>query len=756
MSNSKYISVKRAFALITALVMTVLCLSSCGGAKGSKSVKIKSLNESSTSYSLRDYHISDRNNLVYVAKSGLIELYFDSVTYGVAVKETSTDKIWYSLPLASDGDESCAAAVMDVRVSKDENIYNINSQDNSVAFSSATFKPTSNGIQVTYNMALDAETAAKGSEAVNDGSLYISVTAVYSLSDGVFNATINCGDMIVSDGYTVESIDFMNYFGATSKAEQDDFIFVPDACGALVKAGNTAEDMYETRTYKVYGNDRSMDNAENETASEGTEIKYADAIIPAFGMKCSEDAFLGIIVSGDTAADIISHRYNGGGTYNRVGASFRVTDVMLGGKEGKYTKYTGEAYSGELKICYRFLSGKNAGYVGLASACRETLIRNSVLSSDVVSTSQHIPFMLTVQGAAAKKNPKSYEKLSTYEQTLDLLNLLKAKSVNDIDIRYSGMLTGANNQGLLSKVKPIGSLGSKRDYDELRQYVSTQKFEIYIDIDMLGFNKKSASPSKYGATDLEGESIYYLGENSFSDNSENETYKRYAVSMSVLENQALDFLNNIKDYASDGYCINDAGKILYSDYSDEAHSRSNAVNILSNQAAMLANNHKIMVDNGNFYMLKNADVVVDLPRNTDYPENEGYVSVPFVQIILHGLADYSMEPINLCDDTKAAFLKSVETGAMPSYEWYCTKTENAVDGKYHYENQLSSAAENYITADKIIGDLRNARITSHYEVQQGVYCTEYNNSIIIYTNYNDAAVTVNSISVEPMSCLRVN
>ncbi len=756
MSNSKYISVKRAFAIITALVMTALCLSSCGGASGSKSVKIKSISETDASYSLRDYHISDSNNLVYVTKSGLIELYFDSVTYGVAVKETSTGKIWYSLPLASDGDESCDAAVMNVRVSKDENVYNINSQDNSVAFSCAAFKPTSNGIQVTYNMALDAETAANGAEESNDGGLYLSVTAVYSLSDGVFNATINCGDMIVSDGYTVENIDFMNYFGATANAEPDDFIFVPDACGALVMTGGTAADIYETRTYKVYGNDNALID-ESEPISEGTEIKYADAIIPAFGMKCSENAFLGIIVSGDTSADIISHRYNGGGTYNRVGASFRITDVVLSGKEGKYTKYTGETYSGEIKICYRFLSGKNAGYLGLASACRETLIRNSVLSSDVVSTSQHIPFMLTVRGAAAKKNPKSYEKLSTYEQTLDLLNLLKAKGVNDIDIRYSGMLTGADNQDLLSKAEPISSLGSKKDYGELRQYVSTQNFELYIDIDMLCFNKKSASAGKYGAIGIDGESVYCLGEISFSDNEENETYKRYAASMSALENQALDFLNNIKDYASDGYCINDAGNILYSDYSDEAHSRSNAVNILSNQAAMLANNHKIMVDNGNFYMLKNADVVVDLPRNTGYPENESYVSVPFVQIILHGIADYSMEPINLCDDVETAFLKSVEVGAMPSYEWYCTKTENAADdNKYYYENQLSSAAENYVTADKIIGDLRNARITSHYEVQQGVYCTEYNNSIIIYTNYNDTAVTVNSISVEPMSCLRVN
>ena len=44
----------------------------------------------------------------------------------------------------------------------------------------------------------------------------------------------------------------------------------------------------------------------------------------------------------------------------------------------------------------------------------------------------------------------------------------------------------------------------------------------------------------------------------------------------------------------------------------------------------------------------------------------------------------------------------------------------------------------------------------HYKVQDGVYCTEYNNSIIIYFNYNDTAVTVNSLTVEPKSAMRVN
>ena len=47
-------------------------------------------------------------------------------------------------------------------------------------------------------------------------------------------------------------------------------------------------------------------------------------------------------------------------------------------------------------------------------------------------------------------------------------------------------------------------------------------------------------------------------------------------------------------------------------------------------------------------------------------------------------------------------------------------------------------------------------MTAHEKVQDGVYKTEYNNSILVYCNYNDTPVTINSITIEPMHCLRVN
>lgn len=743
----------KAVALVCAFIMTVLSFSSCQKSTGALSAKIGELKETETSYSKGEYHYSNEENLVFVTSSGLVEMYFDSSNYSIAVKDTNNDKMWYSLPLSDDINSKCESSIVSVKVSKDNKVYYLNSQDNSVAFDSATFRPTSGGIQITYNMALNKETAQAGF-VENGGELYVSVTVIFSLSDGTLDAKINCGDIMLSDGYILETIEVMNFFGSDFGAGKNDFIFVPDQSGAVIKLGSKNEDEYETRNYRVYGKDISMGSLKN--VNDEGKIEFANALVPAFGMKLGDNAFVGIILGGDTIASISSHRNIGKGSYDRVGASFRITDVTYSGKGEDRTKYIGEAYTGDVDICYRFLSGKSAGYAGFASSCREVLIREGVLPSNRTDIQDHIPFAVAVQGAVSKGAKHSYKVLSDYEQTLDMLVVMKAKSINDVSLRYCGVLDGANNQDVLSSAGPIGALGNKNEFAELKKYTDTQKFDMYLDISMVSANSKSAV-SKNCAENMAGDSIEYVRANSFSSVAGKDTVNSYAIPLSNVEGNLFKFLNNSRDFQFDSFCINDAGRVLYSDYSKQSHNRNNAVNIISPQALMLSNNHKIMVEGGYFYILKNADYVTDISENTDYPETENYIQVPFVEIVLHGLLDYSLEAVNISENYEKSFMKAVEYGAIPAYKWYCSKIGNeSADNVFYYENQLDEAAKKYALADEAIGSLRSSKITAHKQIKEGVYSTEYNNSVVIYFNYNDKAVTVNSVKVEANSFIRVN
>ena len=741
---------KRVISLITVCVMLAVMFSSCGNSGVSQNLKISSLTKTAASYSDNTNHTINSDNLIFVAKSGLIELYFDTVTFAVTIKETGNNKMWLSMPASDSAYQENTAAVLGLTLSKGENIYEMNSQDNSVAFGTASFAPVTDGLEVTYNMALDAEKAKGGAAA---DVPFASVKVNYKVADGSFDVKADCSQITVSDGFVIENLELLNYFGAATQSAEGDFILVPDGSGATVMLGNTVTDDYSTKSFSVYGSDLAV--RDDVGIIEKDDIN-ASAIIGAYGIKEGSNAFMSLIQKGDTIASVSAQKYTRDGTYSRAGASFKITDVSYSGKEGKLKKYIGESYNGEIDICFRFLSNKNASYSGMAAACRELLIRNSVLSTKTVSTSEHIPFSLTLWGAVSRKNGISYNKLTSFEQAYNILNMLKAKSVNNAVLKYSGVFVGADLQTRLSKATISGALGSKADFEELKDYADTQQFQMYLDLNALSYGKKGGVMSS--ASDMTGKSIKINETDNFSLITDKDTVTTKALKISEIDNNISDYINDTEDFIFGGYSVGDAGNYLYSDYSvSPAESRSEAVDILSENIAKFANGNKLMIDGGNFYMLKNADVVSNLKYTTTYPETEAYTPVPFVEMVLHGIADYSLTPINLDENSQKAFLKSVEYGALPSYEWYYEKTENEeLDQKYYYENQINKAAENYIISDNTIGSLRNARMTAHYKVQDGVYCTEYNKSIIIYFNYNDTAVTVNSITVAPMGCIRVN
>lgn len=60
-------------------------------------------------------------------------------------------------------------------------------------------------------MASDKDSAVNGPQG---DTPYASVTVSYILSDGVMDVKVNCGDIKVSDGYALEKINLLSYFGA--------------------------------------------------------------------------------------------------------------------------------------------------------------------------------------------------------------------------------------------------------------------------------------------------------------------------------------------------------------------------------------------------------------------------------------------------------------------------------------------------------------------------------------------------------------
>jgi hypothetical protein len=160
-----------------------------------------------------------------------------------------------------------------------------------------------------------------------------------------------------------------------------------------------------------------------------------------------------------------------------------------------------------------------------------------------------------------------------------------------------------------------------------------------------------------------------------------------------------------------------------------------------------------VVEGGNAYVLGNADIIMAVPL-----EDSGYQittkSVPFYQMAVHGLVDFTGRAGNLSSDLTKDKLKWVEYGYLPYFELTYTGSEDLMYTDYNtlysstYSSWLEEAASIYKEFNEELTDVRNAYMLSHEEIEEDVYKVTYDNGYTVYVNYRDESVTVDGQTIE--------
>lgn len=747
-TNNKKI-LTRLISAVLCICFTAGCLSSCSGKEESGIKTVKSVAARNTITNLSEdatvhYSDSEESFSVKAAASGLIELLVDPETNSFGIRETTQSQLWSALPLlnkTADGEKLVTdASMVSLKIIGGTDIYYLNSQDNSVAYGKASYISIDNGAAFIFDIFANEETAAKSTYDKTDIGFNVTVSAV--LKDGSMIVTCTHSNITGNPDAYIEDIELLNYFGAYNDTQEGDFLLVPDGCGAIIRT-SIYDESFESLSFDVYGSDPSSDS-EEETES---------AIIPAFGIKHGNTAFVSLIQSGDAVASINAKKATQISEYNIVYPSFNITPVSYDNE----TLYISKASTiNEISLCYRFLAGSNATYAGLASACREQLIRNSVLSTRTVDVGDYMPFYLTLTGSAKKSlGPIKYlSNLTTFEQAKDMLTRMKNKGINNVSVRYAGVFDGGLDSKDIVSSDIMLRLGGTDKLSELYEYISSQKMSLFLDMNLFS---SSSGFSGASATNIRKYTASFTPENALVDFMEEKVGERQLRSLKKLKNIVASVLSDTRYYTFSGYCLNDAGSVLYSDFSSDGMLRNEAAEAINSAIAPLSTGHSVMAVKGNFYMLKNVDSVINIPIGTSVAESGAYLAVPFVQLILHGITDYAGEPINTGINLRETLLKNIEYGACPHFEWnyesVISRTEN---DNFYYDNTINAAAEFYTEANEALNDLRDARITDHYEVEDGIFCTEYDTGARIYVNYTNADFSVLGVVVEARNFLRVN
>lgn len=753
MKNSKTEYITRVMSFLLSAAM-LLSLCACSSSVSVSKIKGKPKQVTQPESTLL-HSVGAQDNFQKVGESGLIELWFDESTYSVCVADRSheeSEKFWSSLP----SEENPSAAAATLEIVNGDMLYLLNTQDNSVSYRKAEYEIADNAITVTYTVVADKVTAQKNEFGKDDIAFKLVIN--YELRDGSMYVSANYENLVKNSKAKLTRLYLLDSFGSYTGPQNGDYIFVPDGSGALIKTDTSDNSFDSELQFPVYGVDPASGQTEEDTIA---------ARVPAYGMKQGENAFVVIIDGGDAIATVCADRVRANNDFYEVGVFFDTTPCAV--KKNKYY-LSDESYDGEISLCVRFLNGTNATYTGMAAAVREQLIRGRVLSTKTYKQDEYLPLDLSVIVVSddilfsiSKLKPRTARAFTSFEQSLDMLMRMKSKGINSIKLRYKGAITGGIDQSDIMSASVLSRVGSSSDFKELYEYIKAQNMEIYLDIDLFSAAKSDAFSSSKTAGSIFGDKAEYNKKNTASASVGEKSYEKRLLGLNNIEKAIIEILSNSRFTQFSGLCLNDVGSVLYSDYKN-GFNRQEGAREISDQLPSLTSNMKLMTDTGNFCIVKSVNFISHLPTSVS-EERSAYVSIPFVQLVLHGMVGYSCEPLNYSDDIKTAFLRSIEYGADPSFEWtysasYTDKKNKGEDGEksggVYYENWIASAADFYERADSALRDVQSARMTSHSEVRTGVFCTEYDTGAKIYVNYTDSDVTVSGITVPAGDFLRIN
>jgi len=699
-----------------------------------------------------------------IAVSGWLRLSLDEASKTVSVKGYD-EADWFTLPQSTGTPRANAGAcAVEADIVVGGRRVQLNSQDHAVAYGRADVEILKGGdgqdigVQVDYTLCQNAAVAKKKRFAQSDVAFLLRVR--YYLQDGNFYVEASWENASGNPEAFLESIGLMGRFGALRAPGKEDFLLLPDGCGALLypgrgaKAGAPKPDL----RFAVYGEDPASPLPQNSDT-----LHYRDAQgraltagAPVFGVRKGQTAFVAVIEEGAALASIeVRQDIPGEVAQCAVGTRFAVTPALW--EEDGTVRRAAESYGADgqtaLRLCYRFFNGESANFNTMAVACREQLIAAGLLSSTKsVQGSGYIPMNLTLLGSSA-----GARSLTNFAQALDILSRLKNKGVDHVNLRYTGIL----GDGRPERAAPLLRLGGRAGLDSLQQYCVSQGFALFVDAPVFPAGGSRALQ----AADLRGQALRAAlpGLQPYAPAPAAALRNAGSIHMGVRA-----VLSRLRGYETAGIALGDLGSLLYTDFSAQGQDREKTAALLGEQCLpAFSAQWLVMLDTGFLHAVRAADVVVNLPFAPQLPaaaEKTGgdprYAAVPLLPILLRGSMEYSGEAFNLAGDSQAAFLRSVAFGACPAYTWIADNADP--DEPLYFERrledtvELEEAVKLYARANTALADLRADRITAYScDFDTGVSTTRFSSDAVIYVNFGDKEVTVSDIKIPAGDFVRI-
>lgn len=552
----------------------------------------------------------------------------------------------------------------------------------------------------------------------------------------------------MGEGNLLNRLLVMPFFGAVYEDTIPGYAFVPDGSGALMRfeKAKPYSSMYNQR---IYGSDRSASQSTLGTKQPTVASLYGIQV-PVFGMVHGnqQNAFAGIITNGAEYCEIMANPAGNIVDYTWQCPAFVYNEQYwqpTGRTTGFYANQT-EQNQVNLTVEYRFLSGEEADYVGMANAYKEFLIQEN--PALVRRENGEIGVKVDAFMAEPKKAliGKKLKVVTTIKDVTGWVNELTELGVSNLEVALVGYEKDGRNGHKINEYSLDKKAGSQKALAGLSEQLDG-KLCLQTNV-VTGYDNQLAK--KYVKTGMSGNILTETENQPVFDT------RVWATEESIR--QSVDSLE--KNAPIDGISLEGFTGELSGDYKRSSSvSRQQAMEQRMELLGQLAENGKrIALENPNFWAMTAGEIgyVYNLSSENS---RFGYFTdtVPFLQIVLSGYVDMYSSYQNFNSNTMEDLLKLIDYNMYPSYlltEMDSSELSNS-NMSYLYSSKFDTwkedVASHYTEANELLSQVTGAGILHRYVPQDGVSVTEYENGVTIAVNYLDEDVVVNGETVPGLS-----
>lgn len=669
-----------------------------------------------------------------VAENDQFELYVDSATLAFKVVDRRSDYVWHSgIDELIEGDRLNRSWQAFARSGLSIEYFDNRAVSNRVSLASAEHTlqvaPIENGVagQVTfveYGITLE---------------LLVQLEA-----DGVRVELPFAAIREDDPNFRLGQVQLYPFLGATRGGSVPGYMVLPDGTGSLVRFADTtrARNMFYGR---YYGPDLGVIAYQpyNPRVITASPISY-----PVFGMVHGEGqhAFLSVVERGAAYGELQAHPAGIITNFNFLYNAFvyNQTYFQATNRSGAgVTTVQAQPNAFDAVVHYRFLTGEQADYVGLAHSYQRYLLDHNLLRRNDYPNPA---IGMRLEFLGGDKEPSllgsRFVPMTTLAQMGEILAGLQI--ANPEVILYGWQPYGATSMPPATLTLESG-LGGLDELNALAGQIAGGggHFSLYLDPQAALWNEPGYSARNDLAMAITDVNI--------------EGYSRfptYYFTLDALRQRYPPLAASVAAHSNTGLALDGIGSMLYGDYRGGQQLDREAA-IAAYQSLLAGTPVRLGFYRPNDYAYFLAEAYYDMPLG-----DNGYIytteAVPFLPIVLAGYVPYYGGPLNFSSNRQNDLLQHVEYGIYPSYFLTSAPTSDMLNTPSAWTFYTSSYAQwgeqirdTYAWMNALLGPVRGQEIVAHEQLDRDVYATTYANGRQIIVNYGDRPFMRGALTVEP-------